>query len=84
MEAIYGEKWKDPKWGKGKILQGGKTLKNFSLFLFVLSTYTSFRIHDHMLQSSSQVHTKNQIINWNRNLQQRVFTCIFIRNNYLS
>ena len=23
-----------------------------------LSTYTSFRIHDHMLQSSSQVHTK--------------------------
>ena len=52
--------------------------------LFVLSTYTSFRIHDHMLQSSSQVHTKNQIINWNRSLQQRMFTCISIRSNYLA
>jgi hypothetical protein len=37
--------------------------------LFVLRTYTSFRIHDHMLQSSSQIHTKNQIINWNISLQ---------------
>ena len=52
--------------------------------LFVLSTYTSFRIHDHMLKSSSQVHTKNQIINWNRSLQQRMFTCISIRSNYLA
>ena len=57
--------------------------QNFSS-LFVLSTYTSFRIHDHMLQSSSQVHTKNQIINWNRSLQQRMFTCISIRSNYLA
>ena len=56
----------------------------FWLFSFVLSTYTSFRIHDHMLQSSSQVHTKNQIINWNRSLQQRMFTCISIRSNYLA
>ena len=52
--------------------------------LFVLSTFASFRIHDHMLQSSSQVHTKNQIINWNRSLQQRMFTCISIRSNYLA
>ena len=34
--------------------------------------------------SSSQVHTKNQIINWNRSLQQRMFTCISIRSNYLA
>ena len=52
--------------------------------LFVLSTYPSFRIHDHMLQSSSKVHTENQIINWNRSLQQRMFTCISIRSNYLA
>ena len=57
---------------------------SFLTLLFVLSTYTSFRIHDHMLQSSSQVHTKNQIINWNRSLQQRMFTCISIRSNYLA
>jgi hypothetical protein len=37
-----------------------------------------------VLQSSSQVHTKNQIINWNRSLQQRMFTCISIRSNYLA
>ena len=65
-------KQKDTKQGKG----------NF--FTFVLNGYTSFRIHDHMLQSSSQVHTKNQIINWNRSLQQRMFTCISIRSNYLA
>ena len=65
----------------------GKDKKVSSIYLahlFVLSTYTSFRIHDHMLQSSSQVHTKNQIINWNRSLQQRMFTCISIRSNYLA
>ena len=50
----------------------------------VLHSWTSFGIHDHMLQSSSQVHTKNQIINWNRSLQQRMFTCISIRSNYLA
>ena len=60
----------------------GESQKNS--FSFVFSTYTSFRIHDHMLQSSSQVHTKNQIINWNRSLQQRMFTCISIRSNYLA
>ena len=65
----------------------GKKVSSIGLMLshlFVLSTYTSFRIHDHMLQSSSQVHTKNQIINWNRSLQQRMFTCISIRSNYLA
>ena len=63
----------------------GKKVSSIDLALFfVLSTYTSFRIHDHMLQSSSQVHTKNQIINWNRSLQQRMFTCISIRSNYLA
>ena len=62
----------------------GKFFFSLSSHLFVLSTYTSFRIHDHMLQSSSQVHTKNQIINWNRSLQQRMFTCISIRSNYLA
>ena len=83
---------KDPKWGKGKDSSlSGERQKSLlywfsllSLYLFVLSTYTSFRIHDHMLQSSSQVHTKNQIINWNRSLQQRMFTCISIRSNYLA
>ena len=46
--------------GKGKKFYSkwGKAKKFFSLSLFVFSTYTSFRIHDHMLQSSSQVHTK--------------------------
>ena len=64
-------------------LSGARKIFSCTL-LFVLSTYTSFRIHDHMLQSSSQVHTKNQIINWNRSLQQRMFTCISIRSNYLA
>ena len=27
---------------------------------------------------------KNQIINWNRSLQQGIFTCISIRSNYLA
>ena len=36
------------------------------------------------VKSSSKVHTENQIINWNRSLQQRMFTCIFIRSNYLA
>ena len=66
-------------------MRKSKTVSSIELtYLFVLSTYTSFRIHDHMLQSSSQVHTKNQIINWNRSLQQRMFTCISIRSNYLA
>ena len=36
------------------------------------------------LKSPSKVHTENQIINWNRSLQQRMFTCISIRSNYLA
>ena len=70
-----------PKGKGGKILSGERQKNSFS---FVFSTYTSFRIHDHRLQSLSQVHTKNQIINWNRSLQQRMFTCISIRSNYLA
>lgn len=58
------------KWGKGKrkikkSLSGEKKNKNFSLDfprLFVLSTYTYFRIHDHMLQSSSTV--SDQQVHW--------------------
>ena len=52
--------------------------------LLVLSTYTSFRIHDHMLQKFIKISYRNQIINWNRSLQQRMFTCISIRSNYLA
>jgi hypothetical protein len=54
---------------KRKILLSGEREKKFTLSgetqkillshsLFDLSTYTSFRTHGHMLQSSKQVHTK--------------------------
>ena len=90
IKAIWGNggKWKDPKQGaREKFYSKQGNGKNFSsLFshLFVLSTYTSFRIHDHLLKSSSQVHTKCQIINWNRSLEQGMLTCISIRSNYLA
>ena len=38
----------------------------------------SFTIDDHMVKTSSQVHTQNQIINRIRSLQQWMFTCISI------
>jgi hypothetical protein len=48
MKAIQGE--------SRKIISEARD--NVFSHLFILSTYISFRIHDHMLKSSSQVHTK--------------------------
>ena len=67
-----GKKWEKAGEGereeKEKERRRGEKVGPFS---FVFSTYTSFRIYDHMLQGSSQVHTKCQVTNLNRILQQR-------------
>ena len=49
-----------------------------------LSIYTSFRIYEHKVKCSWQVHTLTQIINWIRILQQRMFTWISIKSMYLA
>lgn len=68
MKSYLRGKLKDPKPGKRKFFSKrgkgrniSKGEKFFSL-LFVLSTY-NLSVHDYTLQSSSQLHTKNQIIN---------------------
>ena len=61
-----------------------KVLTSVLTHLLVFSSHISFKINDHMVKYSSQVYNQIQIINWNRSLQQRMFTCISIRSNYLA
>ena len=76
-EMGRGRKWgkaKNSPKGEEKILLSSLCLQYLYIFQNTWSHVTKFITSSH----------KNQIINWNRSLQQRMFTCISIRSNYLA
>ena len=65
-----------------KILLSGERQKNTSLSCCPQYLYIFQNTWSHITKFTTS--HKNQIINWNRSLQQRMFTCISIRSNYLA